>query len=75
MAHPRFMTDGELQKRFGLSERSLRRCRLLAGFPKRDEIINKTDSRAVEAFFDQRASLDVSTQGRILVPQEREAEF
>ena len=51
------MTDGELRAYFGLSERALFRLKLSAGFPQRDSIIIKTDSKAVDDYFDQRAGL------------------
>jgi hypothetical protein len=54
---PRFMTDEELRTFFGLSERSLTRLRATSRFPQRDGLINKTDRRAVELFFDRRAGL------------------
>lgn len=54
---PRFMTDEELRGFFGLSDRALTRLRATALFPKRDELINKTDRRAVELFFDRRSGL------------------
>jgi hypothetical protein len=54
---PRFMTDEELRAYFGLSERAMTRLRATKGFPKRDDLINKTDSRAVGFFFDRRAGL------------------
>lgn len=54
---PRFMTDEELRDFFGLSERALTRLRATALFPPKDTLINKTDRRAVELFFDRRAGL------------------
>lgn len=54
---PRFMNDEELRAFFGLSERALSRLRLMKGFPPKDGLINKTDRRAVELFFDRRAGL------------------
>lgn len=54
---PRFMTDEELRSYFGLSERALTRLRATARFPPKDGLINKTDRRAVELFFDRRAGL------------------
>ncbi|MBF0680438.1 MAG: hypothetical protein IR164_16035 [Devosia sp.] len=54
---PRFMTDEELRLHFGLSERALNRLRCTARFPRRDSLINKTDRRAVEHFFDRRAGI------------------
>lgn len=54
---PRFMTDDELRAFFGLSERALARLRATNRFPQRDALINKTDRRAVELFFDRRSGL------------------
>jgi len=57
MSAPRFMNDQELLAYFGLSERALARLRATQRFPQKDELINKTDRRAVELFFDRRAGL------------------
>ena len=57
------MTDGELRAFFGLPERALYRLRLTNHFPRRDELIGKTDRRAVERFFDRRAGLVGSSYG------------
>jgi hypothetical protein len=54
---PRFLTDEELRACFGLSERALTRLRATERFPVKDGLINKTDRRAVELFFDRRAGL------------------
>lgn len=54
---PRFMTDGELRDHFGLTERALQRLRLTRTFPKKDSLINKTDRKVVEIFFDRRAGI------------------
>lgn len=54
---PRFLTDEELRQCFGLSERALTRLRATQRFPQRDPLINKTDRRAVELFFDRRSGL------------------
>lgn len=54
---PRFMTDAELRAYFGLSERALRRLRMTGGFPKRDALIGRTDSKVVDLYFDQRSGL------------------
>lgn len=54
---PRFMTDEDLRAFFGLSDRALTRLRATTRFPQRDGLINKTDRRAVELFFDRRAGL------------------
>ena len=56
-AHPRFMTDPELREHFGLSERALNRLKLLPQFPKKDDMVNKTDRKAVDAFLDRRSGL------------------
>ncbi|TPJ75796.1 hypothetical protein FJ422_30720 [Mesorhizobium sp. B2-6-3] len=55
---PRFMTDQQLRSWFGLSERALDRLRATRNFPPRDKLVNKTDRRSVEVFFDRRAGLD-----------------
>lgn len=54
---PRFMTDAQLREHFGISERALRRLRMTRLFPARDSLVGKTDSKAVEHFFDRRAGL------------------
>lgn len=54
---PRFLNDEELRACFGLSERALTRLRATTRFPQKDGLINKTDRRAVELFFDRRAGL------------------
>jgi hypothetical protein len=54
---PRFMTDADLCRYFGLSERTLMRLRATSTFPKKDEMISRTDRRAVELFFDRRAGI------------------
>ncbi len=51
------MTDKELQAHFSLSERALQRLRLTGKFPKRDELVGKSDNKAVHHFFDRRAGL------------------
>lgn len=51
------MTDQQLRERFGLSERALKRLRLSFKFPPNDALINKTDSKLVDLFFDQRAGI------------------
>lgn len=58
---PRFMTGEQLRDHFGLSERALRRLQAMRDFPKKDAITNRTDSRAVDRFFDRRAGIDAST--------------
>jgi hypothetical protein len=50
---PRFMTDKELRAHFGLTERALYRLRHTGRFPAKDNLIGKTDSRAVDRYFDQ----------------------
>lgn len=54
---PRFMTDEQLRAHFGLSERALTRLRATPQFPKKDGLIHRTDSRAVEVYFDRRAGI------------------
>lgn len=58
---PRFMTDEQMRLYFGLSERALTRLRCLNTFPQRDRLIDKTDRRAVEIFFDRRAGIQFSS--------------
>lgn len=60
---PRFMTDEQLRDNFGLSERALRRLRAMRGFPRRDAITKRTDSRMVDRFFDNRAGLEAPSGG------------
>jgi len=55
---PRFMTDAELREHFGLPERAPNRLRATNIFPPKDTLIGKTDSRAVENFFDRRIGLE-----------------
>ena len=62
---PRFMTDEELREHFGLSERALRRCRGMHEFPRREPLIGKTDSKAVDRYFDRLAGLDANESGRV----------
>lgn len=54
---PRFLHDKELKARFGLSDKALACLRKCKGFPQKDTLIHRTDSRAIEHFFDQRAGL------------------
>ena len=54
---PRFLNDEELRACFGLSDRALTRLRATNRFPPKDGLINKTDRRAVELFFDRRSGL------------------
>jgi len=54
---PRFMTDQQLRDHFGLPERALDRLRATRTFPQKDGLVNKTDRRAVEVFFDRRAGI------------------
>lgn len=54
---PRFMTDTKLMAHFGFGERALKRLRLTGKFPGKDSLVGKTDSRAVDRFFDDRAGL------------------
>jgi hypothetical protein len=68
-ALPRFMSDEQLREYFGLSERALTRLRATSHFPARDGLINKTDRRAVELFFDRRAGIafPVAANGNLAV--------
>lgn len=73
---PRFMTDGELREWFGLSERAFDRLRATRAFPARDRLVNKTDRRAVEVFFDRRAGLDSPVRaGSVRAGVDREENF
>ena len=60
-ARPRWMTDNQLIEAFGLSQRALTALRSNRAFPKRDEVLNKTDSKAVDMFFDNRSGLGVQS--------------
>ncbi|OWK20088.1 hypothetical protein AJ88_33155 [Mesorhizobium amorphae CCBAU 01583] len=51
------MTDQQLRERFGLPERALDRLRATRTFPPKDGLVGRTDSRAVELFFDRRAGI------------------
>lgn len=62
LRRPRFMTDQGLREHFGLSDRALRRLRAVREFPKKDVLVGRTDSKAVDRFFDSRSGLD-STSG------------
>ena len=57
-AAPRMMTDTELQQFFGISAAALKKLRADPRFPRKDGIINKTDRRAVDTYFDIRAGLN-----------------
>jgi hypothetical protein len=48
------MTDEQLRKHFGLTERALLRLRLTGKFTNKDPLVGRTDSKAVDQFFDQR---------------------
>lgn len=54
---PRFMTDAELRLHFGLSERALTRLRATGLFPRKDQLVGKTDRKLVDSFFDHRAGI------------------
>lgn len=58
-AHPRWMTDAQMMEAFGLSQRALSALRSNPKFPTRDALLNKTDSKAVDAFFDKRSGLSL----------------
>jgi len=51
------MTDEQLRKRFGISERALYRLRMTRLFLAKDAPVGKTDGKAVHHFFDRRAGL------------------
>lgn len=72
---PRFMTDDELRRHFGLSERALDRLRAGRSFPRKDGLINKTDRRAVEVFFDQRAGIASPMAGGFAAVMDGEERF
>ncbi|GHA13587.1 hypothetical protein GCM10007989_05230 [Devosia pacifica] len=69
---PRFMSDEQLRHHFGLSERALRRLRSMRSFPRRDAITNRTDSRMVDRFFDNRAGIDAPSTGSALAADGKE---
>jgi hypothetical protein len=56
---PRFVTDSDLMRAFGLSKNALAAFRRNPAFPKRDPVLKKTDRKAVDSFFDKRAGLTV----------------
>lgn len=60
---PRLMTDEQLREHFGLSERALRRLKAVRDFPQKNALTNRTDSRAVDLFFDRMAGLASSEAG------------
>ena len=60
---PRFMTDEQVREHFGLSERALRRVKAVRDFPQKNALTNRTDSRAVDRFFDRMAGLTSSDEG------------
>ncbi|MBC6714718.1 hypothetical protein H9Q09_00780 [Aurantimonas sp. DM33-3] len=60
---PRFMTDEQLRAHFGLTERALRRFRATKDFPKRDVLAGKTDSKAVDRYFDRSSGLEPNARG------------
>ncbi len=73
---PRFMTDEQLREYFGLTERALTRLRATRDFPRRDPLVNKTDRRAVDVYFDRRAKISSSVAvGNIAVDPELEENF
>ncbi|RWQ16071.1 hypothetical protein [Mesorhizobium sp.] len=72
VAFPRFMTDHQLRAYFGLSERALTRLRLRQGFPRKDALVNRTDKKAVDRYFDVRAGL---TERRSLVVEDGTENF
>lgn len=67
---PRFMTEAELRKFFGLSERALNRLRQVRGFPSRDVLISKTDRTAVDRFFDFRAGIEKPGGVKMIEPMD-----
>ncbi|QDC00356.1 hypothetical protein [Mesorhizobium sp. 8] len=69
---PRFMTDADLRRYFGLSARALARLRLTGRFPEKDPLIGKTDRKAVDWFFDRRAGLDL---GQVLAIEDGPENF
>lgn len=54
---PRFMTDKQLMEHSGFGHQALTRPRLTGQFPGKDPLVGKTDSKAVDAYFDRRAGL------------------
>ncbi|WP_187967927.1 hypothetical protein [Aquibium microcysteis] len=73
---PRFMTDDQLRDHFGLTERAFLRLRATRDFPRRDPLVNKTDRRAVDAYFDRRAKISsFVANGNNAVDPEQEENF
>jgi len=64
---PRFMTDAELAEHFGIDKAALRDLRRDQSFPHKMAPIGKTDSRAVDHYFDVASQVPVS--GRIPDPE------
>ncbi|RFC66496.1 hypothetical protein DYI37_03390 [Fulvimarina endophytica] len=62
---PRFMTDEQLRASFGLTAAALRRLRAIREFPRRDRLTDRTDSKAVERYFDRRSGLEPHQHGGI----------
>lgn len=72
---PRFQTDDQLIKCFGISQRALNALRSNARFPQRDPVLKKTDSKAVDAFFDSRAGLSFQSPNHIEALEDGEENF
>ncbi|ESY21419.1 hypothetical protein X750_16810 [Mesorhizobium sp. LNJC394B00] len=68
------MTDTELRAFFGLSVRALDRLRATRKFPVKDSLINKTDRRAVDIFFDRRCGI-LPASARYMSALDREENF
>lgn len=65
----RFLSDKELRQVFGLTESALRTLRKTASFPCHHPLFKKTDSRAVDLFFDTESGIN---QLSVLKPDGKE---
>lgn len=65
---PRFMNDSEIKEHFGIDESSLRALRRDPKFPQklRPEL-TRTDSRAIDHYFDVRSGVPIA--GQIPMPE------
>jgi hypothetical protein len=55
------MTDEELRRSFGIPQRALRELKKARGFPAKGPLLGKTDSRAVDFFFDLRSGVQTGS--------------
>ena len=68
---PRFLTDKQLKEYLGRTDAALRRCRAIRDFPRRDRLTDRTDSKAVDLFFDRRSGLAPHQRGGDVAVAER----